>query len=129
VATSDASIAPSSAGVSPSKTCPTAKADREIASRLYPPYTSALALSDGSSRTHLKCNDDLAPCQRAEHMRHVAVGGRRDVTSPQVVSISRIEASRDWREFDVEGGGIGSSLITRSGLNSYAIGIMIFWKA
>jgi hypothetical protein len=62
-------------------------------------------------------------------MRHVAVGGRRDVTSPQVVSISRIEASRDWREFDVEGGGIGSSLITRSGLNSYAIGIMIFWKA
>lgn len=80
----------------------------------------------------LERDDELAAREAGEHVRHVRVPGRRDVALAQVVAVRRVEACRYCKPDPINKAhiwGADNALMTISGANSIAMGMITFWNA
>lgn len=98
---------PSSGGISPKRTRATARAESEMARRLYPPCYDSVkrgfpvsVMQKGRKKrgqgTYFKSDDKLAISQWTEHMCHMSVRCRGDMALTEQIAISSIESSRNW---------------------------------
>jgi hypothetical protein len=132
--TSDDTRGGNSGGASPNNIRPTANAQLESDSSVYPPCSRKKKKFKAASfhgQTHFKCNHYLSPSKSGKHVCHVGISCRRNTAFPENVAIGRIKSSRDCRKLIAVELPTDPSylLITSSGANSVAIGMTICWKA
>ena len=101
VASTDATSGSSGGGASPRRILATARADLEMASKLYPPYigTAVCVRNKGDKmlQLYLEGNDQFAICQTGKHMRHMSVSRGRDFAFSKIISLCGIKSCGDYR--------------------------------